>query len=210
MTKPLLIIGAGGHGRVLAELAVCLGRQILGFLDEDIKLHNNVIDGFKVLGGDELLTKYSANSVLLVNGIGSIVNTKKRYEAYSRFKNLGYQFEILCHPKAIVSHSAFLAQGAQIMAGCVIQSNAQVGENSILNTGVIVEHDVIVGSHCHLAPRVVICGNVCIGERSHIGVGAVVIQGLTIGNDALVAAGAVVVKNVSSKSKVLGVPAHIV
>lgn len=207
MTLPVLIVGAGGHGRVLADLAFCLGRQVLGFLDRDTQLHGKVIDGVNVIGSDECLSDYPTRSVLLVNGIGSIVNSDARREAYTRLRSLGYQFDVLCHPGAIVGRSVTLAQGAQVMAGCIVQCGAQIGENSILNSGVIVEHDSVVGAHSHLAPRAVVCGGVRIGERCHIGVGAVVVQGLVVGDGALIAAGAVVVKGVPSGTRVAGVPA---
>lgn len=208
MSLPILIIGAGGHGRVLADLAFCLGRQVLGFLDSDAQLHGTVIDGIKVLGGDECLAEHSADAVSLVNGIGSIARPDLRRNVYMRLKGLGYQFEALCHPGATVGRSASFAQGAQVMAGSIVQNGARVGENAILNTGAIVEHDCVVGAHSHLAPGTVVCGDVRIGENCHIGVGAVVVQGLVVGDGALVAAGAVVVKDVPSGMRVAGVPAR--
>ena len=207
MTLPVLIIGAGGHGRVLADLAFCLGKQVLGFLDGDVKLHGKEIDGVEVLGGDECLAGYSSRSVLLINGIGSIVNSDVRYEAYNRLRSLGYEFDVMCHPRAIIGSSVTLAPGTQVMAGCIVQCGAQIGENSVINSGAVVEHDAVVGAHSHLAPRAVICGGVRIGERCHIGAGAVVVQGLSVGDNALVAAGAVVVKDVPSGMRVAGVPA---
>lgn len=207
MSLPILIIGAGGHGRVLADLALCLGRQVVGFLDRDTKLHGAVIDGITVLGGDECLADYPTRTVSLVNGIGSIARTDARRDVYLRLRGLGYQFEALCHPSAIVGRSVALAQGVQVMAGCVVQNAARIGENAILNTGVIVEHDCAVGAHSHLAPGAVVCGEVRIGENCHVGVGAVVVQGLVVGDGALVAAGAVVVKDVPPGTRVAGVPA---
>jgi sugar O-acyltransferase (sialic acid O-acetyltransferase NeuD family) len=207
MTLPVLIVGAGGHGRVLADLAFCLGKKVLGFLDRNLQLHGKEIDGIEVLGGDECLAGYPPKSVMLINGIGPIVNSEVRYEAYNRLRSLGYEFDVLCHPKAIIGGSVTLGPGAQIMAGCIVQCGAQIGENSVINSGAIVEHDAVVGTHSHLAPRAVICGGVRIGERCHIGVGAVVVQGLSVGDNALVAAGAVVVKDVPSRMRVAGVPA---
>lgn len=207
MSLPILIIGAGGHGRVLADLAFCLGRQVLGFLDRDTQLHGRVIDGIKVLGGDERLIEYPARDVSLVNGLGSIAASDVRREVYIRLKALGYQFEALCHPGAIVGRSVTFAQGVQAMAGSIVQNGARIGENTILNTGAIVEHDCVVGAHSHLAPGAVVCGDVRIGENCHIGVGAVVVQGLSVGDGALVAAGAVVVRDVLSGTRVAGVPA---
>ena len=207
MSLPILIIGAGGHGRVLADLAFCLGRQVLGFLDRDARLHGTVIDGIKVLGGDECLAEHSTDAVSLVNGIGSILRPDFRRDVYMRLKGLGYQFEALCHPASSVSRSVVFAQGVQMMAGVIVQNGARIGENTIINTGVIVEHDCVVGAHSHLAPGAVVCGDVRIGESCHIGVGAVIVQGLSVGDGALVAAGAVVVKDVPSGARVTGVPA---
>lgn len=208
MSLPILIIGAGGHGRVLADLAFCLGRQVLGFLDRDTQLQGTMIDGIKVLGGDEGLANHSAYAVSLVNGIGSIARSDARRDVYMRLKALGYQFEALCHPGATIGRSVIFAQGVQVMAGSIVQNGAWIGENVILNTRTIVEHDCVVGAHTHLASGAVVCGGVRIGANCHIGAGAVIVQGLAVGDGVLVAAGAVVVKDVPSGTQVAGVPAR--
>ena len=208
MSLPVLIIGAGGHGRVLADLAFCLGRQVLGFLDRDAQLHGRQMDGISVLGGDECLADYPAHAVSLLNGIGSIARSDLRREVYVRLRGLGYRFETLCHPGATVGRSVTFESGVQVMAGGIVQNGARIGENVILNTGTIVEHDCVVGAHTHLASGAVVCGGVRIGANCHIGAGAVIVQGLAVGDGALIAAGAVVVRDVPSGTQVAGVPAR--
>lgn len=208
MSLPILIIGAGGHGRVLADLTSSLGRQVLGFLDRNGQLHGKEMDGITVLGGDERLADYPTTAVSLINGIGSTATTSLRRDVYIRLRGLGYQFEPFCHPGAIVGRSVRFESGVQVMAGSIVQNGARIGENATLNTGVIVEHDCVVGAHSHLASGAVICGDVHIGESCHLGVGAVVVQGLAVGDGAMVAAGAVVVKDVPPGTRVAGVPAR--
>jgi sugar O-acyltransferase (sialic acid O-acetyltransferase NeuD family) len=208
MSLPLLIIGAGGHGRVLADLAVALDRQVLGFLDLDTSIHGREFDGIKVLGGDDCLADYSIDSVSLVNGLGSIAISDARRMVYLRLKDRGYRFATLCHPGASLGRSVILGDGAQVMAGSIVQNGSRVGENSILNSGSLVEHDCVIGAHTHLGPGATLCGGVRVGEDCHIGVGAVVVQGVSVGNGVLVAAGAVVVGDLTSGVRVAGVPAR--
>lgn len=208
MSLPLLIIGAGGHGRVLADLAVGLDRQVLGFLDVDNSLHGRELDGIKVLGGDECLANYPADSVSLVNGLGSIAISDVRRKVYLRLRDRGYRFGILCHPGASLGRSVALGDGVQVMAGSIVQNGTRVGENSIVNSGAIVEHDCVIGAHTHLGPGATLCGGVRVGEDCHIGVGAVIVQGVSVGSGVLVAAGAVVVSDLLSGVRVAGVPAR--
>ena len=209
MTKPFLIIGAGGHGRVIADVVGALGRDILGYLDQDRAMHGQRIQGLEVLGGDDRLKDYSPDQVVLANGIGWVTSLEPRLQAFTRLSAAGYQFEALVHPSAIVAPSALLASGAQIMAGAVVQAGARIAENAIVNSGAIIDHDCVIGRHSHVAPGATLCGNVQIGERSFVGAGSTVIQGIKIGNGAFVGAGALVVSDVEDAVRVTSVPARI-
>lgn len=209
MSLPLLIIGAGGHGRVLLEMALLSGREVLGFVDSDSSLWSSTIGcTVSVLGGDDILSRYNILDVMLVNGVGSTSQPKLRAKVYSSQKSRGFVFSTLCHPHSSISVSAQLAEGAQVMAGAVIQTGAEIGENVIVNSGAIIEHDCVIGMHSHLAPGVVLCGGVFIGSGCHIGVGSRIVQGVSVGDGACVAAGAVVVEDVPQGVRVAGVPAR--
>lgn len=207
MTLPTYILGAGGHGAVVADCLVAMGRTIRGFVDVDSKLWGMIIGGVPVLGGDAVIFAEKASAVELANGIGSIGSLERRKRVYKHWQAKGYRFVTIVHPRAIISPLVLLEEGTQIMAGAIVQTNVQIGENSIVNTGAIVDHDCIIGPHCHLAPGCTLSGNVKIGESTHVGTGASIIQGIEIGAAVLVGAGAAVVNNIPDAKCVTGVPA---
>lgn len=209
MTAALIVLGAGGHGRVVADALIASGRRVRGFIDADPHKRNLRVFDLPVLGGDDVLSSLSPEDVELANGIGSAGVMHVRQRVYAAAIDRGFRFATVVHPTAIVASSAMLAPGTQVLAGAVVQPFATVGENSIVNTGAIVEHDVQIGSHVHISPRVVLAGEVRVGDLVHIGVGATVIQQITIGIGAFVAAGAVVVANVPAAKRVMGVPARV-
>jgi UDP-perosamine 4-acetyltransferase len=194
---PLLVIGAGGHGRVLIDALQLAGRSILGVVDPAFAAGSLAPSGLKVLGGDEALDRFSAGDVMMVNGVGSTRTMVQRDLIYRRLSAKGFRFATVVHPSAVVSPSAKLAEGVQVMAGCVIQSGASIGANSIINTSASVDHDCKIGESVHIAPGVTLSGSVNVGDAAHIGTGAVVIQGVSIGRNSLVAAGAVVYRDVA-------------
>jgi UDP-perosamine 4-acetyltransferase len=206
--RAIIVIGAGGHARVVADVLRASGRTVLGFLDRSPDRHGLLIDGFRVLGGDDLLQGYPAETVALANGIGSTSSTSPRRIVYERLSSAGYAFDTICHPSAVVAPSVRLDAGVQVMAATVIQPGVAIGVDSIVNTGAIVDHDCLIGAHCHLAPGSVLSGGVQLGERCHVGTGAAVLQGVRIGADALIAAGAVVVSDVPAQGRYAGVPAR--
>lgn len=208
MGKPVIIIGAGGHARVLYDCLQLLKVNVLGALEKcppsDVSLE------IPILGADDSISKYPVDDVELVNGIGSVGNTNLRAKLFAQFKGLGYRFRILVHPSAVVAQNCELDEGVQVMAGAVINSGTKIAIDSIVNTGAVVEHGCIVGSHVHIAPRSILSGDVHVGDGAHVGTGAVIIQGVTIGEQALIGAGAVVLKDVPAGAKAVGVPARVV
>jgi sugar O-acyltransferase (sialic acid O-acetyltransferase NeuD family) len=209
MSIEILIIGAGGHGRVLADALRAACHLVIGFLDPDPALQQTLIDGVPVLGDDELLENYSPETVYLANGIGSTSSTTYRTSVYERLTAAGYRFETVIHPSVTVATSVEMACGVQIMAGAVVQPGCSFGENTIINTGVIVDHDCIIGKNCHVAPGAILSGDVHVGDGCHIGVGARIIQGIDVGSNSMLAAGAVVIQDVPSGARVSGMPARL-
>ena len=208
--KPLLIIGAGGHAKVVADALVASGREVIGFTSG--KMTNNepyeLLPGLKVLGTDDLLDRFSPERVDLVNGLGGIDCAGRRRLVQERFEAQGWQFSSVIHPTAVISSFAQIAPGVHLMAGCIVQAAASVGKGSIVNTGAIVEHDCVLEDFVHVAPRALICGDARVGGNSHIGAGAVLRQGVHLGPDTLVGAGAVVVKNFAGGGMLVGIPAR--
>ena len=208
MKLPSIVLGAGGHGRVLLSILRSSGWDVIGFTDSDNRILGASVDGLSVIGSDEIIDAILPSQVALVNGIGSTSSTEKRKLIYLKFMSKGYRFESVIHSSVISDGSVVLGYGVQIMAGAILQPGVKIGENSIINTGAIIDHDCSIGRHVHVGPGVILSGNVTVHDGCHIGTSACVIQGLTLGRGSLIGAGAVVVKNVPEHSKVAGVPAR--
>lgn len=207
MSLPVIVLGAGGHAKVLIDALQRAGVEIAGATDADPGKCGKSLLGVTVFGGDDVLGRYLPDSVRLVNGLGSVRVDGARRRLFERFKDQGYQFAAVVHPSAIVAPDVVLAEGAQVMAGAVVQTGSRIGKNAIINTRAAVDHDCRIGEHAHIAPGATLSGAVEVGDGAHVGTGASIIQGIRIGRDCLVAAGAVVVGDVRDGAKVAGVPA---
>lgn len=208
MNLPVMVLGAGGHAKVLIEALLASSAVIAGVVDPDLALRGTTILGVPVLGDDDVVNEFPSSEILLVNGLGSVGLPVKRQQVFERFRGRGYNFAAVLHPSAIVASDVDLGEGAQIMAGAVIQPGSRIGINSIINTRASIDHDCIIGDHVHIAPGVTLSGGISVGACSHVGTGATVIQGISIGNGGLVAAGSVVTKDIVEGAKVRGVPAR--
>lgn len=210
MTLPVLILGGGGHAKVLLGALMAGSVPVAGVLDPDPALAGKTLLGVSVLGDDRELLRFQPDEILLVNGLGSVGLPVRREELFARYKGLGYRFARVVHPSAVVAADAELGEGAQVMAGAVIQPGCRIGDNVIVNTRASVDHDCHIGDHVHLAPGVTLSGGVTVADGVHVGTGATVIQGVRIGRGSLVAAGAVVVSDIPECSVASGVPARVV
>lgn len=207
---PVIVIGAGGHGLVVADALLAAGRRVIGFTDADPARHGRRVAGLPVLGGDDALVAHAASDVLLANGIGGVGRRggePLRHRVQARLSQAGWRFTGVRHPSAVVSALATIEPCAQLLAACVVQPGARVGTGAIVNTAAVVEHDAVVGAWTHVAPRALLCGDVEVGEMSHVGAGAVVRQGLRLGARTTIGAGAVVVRDFAGDGLLVGVPA---
>lgn len=208
MNKPVLILGAGGHAKVLIEALLQSGATLAGITDPDPDLAGKKLLEVPVLGGDEVVGDFPQTEILLVNGLGSIGVPTARKGLFERFRAMGYRFATVIHPSAIIASDVELGEGVQVMAGAVIQPGCRVGCNTIINTRASVDHDCRIGNNVHIGPGATLSGGVSIDDDTHIGTGATIIQGIEIGSQSVVAAGSVVVKNVDNRTAVMGVPAR--
>jgi UDP-perosamine 4-acetyltransferase len=208
MNLPVIILGAGGHAKVLIDALLASSAVIVGIVAPDPALVGTKILGVPVLGGDEVVNEFPPSEVRLVNGLGSVGLPATRERLFEKFLIMGYNFATIAHPAAVVASDVELGEGTQVMAGVVIQSGSSIGRNVIINTHASVDHDCIISDHVHIAPSVTLSGGVSVGACSHIGTGATVIQGISISSGCLVAAGAVVTKDIIDGAKVRGVPAR--
>jgi UDP-perosamine 4-acetyltransferase len=204
----IVIIGGGGHARVLVEALAARRSDILGFVSPDIDPASGVMTGLSRLGDDSYLMARGPDGILLVNGIGTTGNPERRRATFDAYRKAGFAFMSLFQPSAIVASDVVLDEGAQIMARAVLQPGVRIGANTIVNTGAILDHDVSIGDHAHVAPGACLAGGVRVGDASHIGAGATIIQNIWIKDGALVGAGAVVIADVAEAVTVVGVPAR--
>lgn len=208
-SKSLILLGAGGHAKVLLSLLNLLHYDVTGVCDPEL-IKSGVInwEGIPVLGDDSVIENYSPSDICLVNGIGQRVGDSTRLKLFQHFKERGYDFPVLVHPTAYVDNDVLLAEGVQVMAGVIIQPGVSVGVNSIINTKASVDHDCTISSDVHIAPGATLCGGVSIGVGVFIGAGAVIAQGISVGNEAVIGAGASLVRNLEPRQRVL--PARLV
>lgn len=203
----MIILGAGGHAKVLIDSLRLQSIDLLGITDSDHNKKGQLLLNVPVMGGDEEVMAYPVETTHLVNGVGSVRVNPRRRQLFEQFKNKGYRFASVVHPSAIIAADVVLSEGAQIMAGAVVQAGCHIGINTVINTGSVVDHDCHIGDHSHIASGATLSGGVSVGENAHVGTGATVIQGIKIGRDSIVAAGAVVIRDVPDGAVVAGVPA---
>lgn len=210
MNLPLIVIGGGGHAKVLIDVLLLNSMTVLGITDPNLTKDKKSILGVPVIGDDDFVLRYSPGNIELVNGLGSIGSTDNRKRLYKYFKDKGYNFAKVLHPSVVLSPHSETGEGVQIMAGAIIQVGSKIGVNSLINTRASIDHDCIIGNHVHIAPGVSLSGGVVVGDDVHIGTGATVIQGIRIGPNSIIGAGALVNKDVSQGMTVMGVPARVV
>jgi UDP-perosamine 4-acetyltransferase len=202
MTKPVVILGGGGHAHVVIDALRCAGHAVVGVIDPKAEVARTLPAGVPWLGKD--IAQARASDVQLAIGVGSIdVGAKNlRPRLFHEAKANGFQVLSFRHPSAIIAGDVELGEGAQVMAGAILQTGTRAGVNCIVNTGASLDHDCRLGDHVHIAPRAVLSGAVEVGDGSHLGTGAVVIQCIRIGAEAMVAAGAVVTRDVPAQARV--------
>lgn len=200
----LLILGAGGHGRAVAEVAGEAGWTIAGFTERD-----GGVRAADVLGSDaEVASLARAGRIdAAVVGIGNTA-LARRVALYALLREAGVVAPALVHPRAVLSRTCRLGDGSVVFAGALLGTGVELGANVVCYSGVIVEHECRIADHVYLSPGVVLSGQVSVEREAFLGTAAVVCPGLTIGEGAIVAAGAVVVRDVPAGQTVLGVPAR--
>jgi len=198
---PYIIIGGGGHTRVLLGVLRLMGEEVQGILTQDDSIVGNSIMDAIVLGIDGKYT-VEKDQYELINGVGNSASRKGsgleiRAAATARYEALGFECANVIAPNANIMPEVKLAAGVHVMAGATLQPLVKVGKGSIINTNASIDHDVIIGEHTHIAPGAVLCGNVQVGDLTHIGAGAIIIQGIKVGHKCVIGAGVVVNKDVA-------------
>lgn len=203
MRGRLLILGAGGHGRAVADVASSCDFEVVGFTDR-AKLPG----GVALLGPDEeaLVLARAGKIDGAVVGVGSTTMTT-RARLFHFLEESRIATPALVHPRAVVAASARIGRGSVVFAGAVIGAGVEILANAVVYSGAVVEHDCRIADHAYLSPGVILSGGVTVEDGAFIGAGAVAVPGVVIGKAAVVAAGAVVVTDVADGATVIGVPA---
>lgn len=184
MLKDIIIIGAGGHARVIADMVKKSGDNVKGFLDDDLSK-----DG--VIGKIDDCKKFS--DCFFVIAIG---NNEIRKEIAEKFPDLKYRTVI--HPRAVISEDVEIGVGTVIMANAVINANTKIGAHCIINTASVVEHDNVISDFVHISPGATLCGGTTVGELTQIGAGAVIGRGISICDSCIVGNGVTVREDIES------------
>ncbi|MGH0483246.1 acetyltransferase [Bacillus mycoides] len=203
MRKKLLIIGAGGHGKVIADIALKMNKwEYISFLDdsEDVKASM----GIEIIDKSTSFSKYIRNYDFFV-GIG---NNSIREKIQEQLESLGASIPILIHPTAIIGEQVFLGVGTVVMAGAVINCCTRIGKGCIINTASTIDHDNVIGDYAHISPGAKLAGTVKIGRSTWLGIGSVISNNITITDKCNVGAGAVVIRDITELGTYVGVPAR--
>ncbi len=204
----VVVYGAGGHAKVVAEILRLTNWDVVGFLDAvNPRRKGEDFYGSKILGGDEVLEDLLRSGVKhVIVGFG---DNSLRVKTADRLVELGFCLLIAVHPNAVCAADVSIGEGTAVCSGAVIGPSTLVGRNAIINTQASLDHDCVLRDGAHVGPGAIVTGAVEVGECAWIGAGAVIADHRTIGHGSIVGAGAVVVKDVPEAVVVMGVPAKI-
>ena len=197
MNKKIILVGSGGHAKVLRNILEETNSSITYLVTKDdnddlIKKYFSFSESIN----DEDIFSLEKNETEIVNGIGSLPKSNNRKIFFQKFHESGYKFKTIISKYAFVSDESIIEEGVQVFPGAVIQPGVTIGKNTIINTGALIDHDCSIGSDNHIAPGAVLSGNVKTEKGVHVGTNASIIQGITIGRNSVIGAGVCAVKDV--------------
>jgi sugar O-acyltransferase (sialic acid O-acetyltransferase NeuD family) len=206
--RRVLILGAGGHGRVVLDILHQMGTcEPVGFLDNNTDILGRRVDGVPVLGPIDELQKLAAQSgcdgVIVAIGDNGVRRGLAR-----QVDSAGIELINAIHPSATIAHNATIGRNVVIAAGAVVCAHCQIGASVILNTGCIIDYQTMIGEGSHVCPGVRIAGRAKVESGVFIGIGATIIPKITLGCESIVGAGSVVIEDVPPMATVVGVPAR--
>lgn len=205
MRDKLIIIGSGGHSRVVIDCAKLNNYDIAGIIDLNFQNPDQLefIGSIPVIGNIGELEKFDSSSIKVFIAIG---DNNLRKETYNILKAKGYIIPTLIHPSANISRlNTKIGSGSLINVGAIINSFSEIGDGCIINSGAIIEHENLIGDFTHVAPGSKIAGRCKIGNQTFIGLGSNIVESISIGNSVTVGAGSVITKDISNNQKIVGV-----
>lgn len=195
----LIIIGAGGHGKSIADNALKNGYTDIAFVDDHVR---GECMGFPIIGVISNIEKLNDGNTDFIIGLG---DNSLRCQFSKRYS---VRWVTLIHPTAVIATNAVVGEGTVVMAGAVINASSSVGRHCIINTSAIVEHDNKICDYVHMSPASKLGGTVTVGELTQIGIGATVSNNIEVCSSCIIGAGAVVVQNIKKSGTYVGVPAR--
>jgi sugar O-acyltransferase (sialic acid O-acetyltransferase NeuD family) len=207
--EQVLVFGAGGHAKIVLDVLSLMGRYtVVGLLDESTALHGTMRWGYQVWGGrEQFKLQLARGTIRLVVALG---DNHQRQSVFEDAVKAGFEPVSAIHPLAQLGGGVVIGPGSLLVAGTVVNVDAEIGANVIVNTGATVDHDCRIGAHAHISPGVHLAGNVTVGELAHIGIGAVVLPNLKIGRSSVIGAGSVVLEDVPEGVVMAGNPARLI
>ncbi len=210
MRRDCLILGAGGHGRVVLDILQSARRvNVVGFVDSDPSLTGRRIDGVPVFGRPDDLGRLLETGVAAA-AIVAIGDNGARRAMAQQIDELGFELINAVHPSANIAKNASLGRNVVVAAGALVCAHCQIGDSVILNTGCIVDHESMIGTATHICPGARLAGRVTVESGAFVGIGSTVIQSIRVGYEARIGAGAVVIGDVAPMVTVVGVPARAI
>lgn len=204
----LYVYGAGGHGKVVAEILIAArAGEVMGFLDDAEARYGEKVLGLPVLGGLAWIEARAREDELAV--VPAIGDNTLRRRIQEALEQRSIRVHSAIHPTASVSPTATLGPGTVVMAQAAINAEARIGRGVIVNTGAVVEHDVVIGDFVHISPRCALGGGARVGASAHIGIGASILPRITIGERSVIGGGAAVVRDIPGGVVAHGVPARV-
>ena len=206
-TDRIVVIGGGGHAKVLVSVLKKTGVQIAGYTDPQDR---GAILGVSHLGDDDILPEFirANGSCQAAVGLGKTDLSSARMRLWKAVRSLGVDFPVIISPQSVINEEVELAAGTVVFDGAVVNSGTVTGHLCILNTNSTVEHDCRLGDNVHVAPSAILSGGVTIGDNCMIGAGATVVQGVTICAECLIGAGSTVIADITSPGIYVGNPAR--
>lgn len=200
--RQLVLLGAGGHAKVLLDILQQQGIRPVACISPSPLPAHPLFAGISHFATDTALQNFDPQAVMLINGVGALPGSSRRFALFDEAKSLGFQFFSVISTSAQISPFVTLGEGVQIFPHAIVNVDSQIADNVIINTRALVEHDCLIGKHSVLSPAAVLCGQVQTGQQVFIGAGAVVIQSVRIGDRAMVAAGAMLAHDLLPDSKI--------
>lgn len=207
MHKKVVIIGAGGHAKVIADIIQKSEDIVYGFLDDNLKKGTIILnnENLKVIGdlNSRFTLPITQPELEFVIAIGD--NNRRKEIAETKIPNIKYYTAI--HPSANIALDVSIGEGTVVMANACINASTKIGKHCIINTASVIEHDNLINNYVHISPNATLCGTVKVGECTHVGAGVTIKNNINITDKCIIGAGAIVVNDINEQGTYIGVPA---